>query len=119
MLGGDEYPEHDVRDRGQAAHSLIFVAHRSFPPVSGARRAARSCQIRLTGDRMTLIERRIVETVAVVLRGARPLLPKWPWPSRSASVGYRKRVSAAVGQPPLEFLCAGAAVAPLDPPAVH
>ena len=31
VLGGDEYPEHDLRDRGQTAHSLIFVAHAGGP----------------------------------------------------------------------------------------
>ena len=61
VLGGDEYPEHDVRDRGQTAHSLIFVAHGAAPPrVSGAKSAARSCQIRLTNDPNDRIERHIL-----------------------------------------------------------
>jgi hypothetical protein len=55
VLRGDEYPERDVRGRGQTAHSLIFVAHGGAPPrVSGAKSAARSRQIRLTSDRMTV-----------------------------------------------------------------
>jgi hypothetical protein len=31
VLGGDEYPEHDLRDRGQTAHSLIFGADAGGP----------------------------------------------------------------------------------------
>ena len=37
VLGGDKYPEHDVCDRGQTAHSLIFVADGGAPPVSAVR----------------------------------------------------------------------------------
>ena len=71
VLGGDEYPEHDVRNRGQTAHSLIFVAHRGTPPprsaVRGVPRGHR--QIRLTGDRMTVIERRISDVLASEIDG--------------------------------------------------
>jgi hypothetical protein len=38
VLGSDEHPEHYICDRGQAAHSLMFVAGGGAPPVRNLRR---------------------------------------------------------------------------------
>jgi len=37
VLGGDEYPEHDVRDRGQTANSLILSHTAPLLPGSAVR----------------------------------------------------------------------------------
>ena len=62
---GDKDPEHDERDRGQTAHSLIFVTHGGRPPRSGgAKRSARSCRSRLTDERMR-VSSAVTDTTSV------------------------------------------------------
>ena len=87
----DKYPEHDERDRGQTAHSLIFVTHGGRPPrISGAKRSARSCRSRLTDERMR-VSSAVTDTTSV----SRSVLSQ---PGSSAKAGQEHHQPGRTGR---------------------